>query len=230
MNLDVLYLAWNRLEFTKHSFEWMTRNTDWNAVERLVVYDDTSTDGTREWLEEAIRSVPVEFAELRTVDFKSPPAVMNHYVSRSTAKFFAKIDNDIVVPPGWLQAMMGVYDDHPDVELLGMEAGRLGVPRGNEQYEFEPGSWTGGVGVFRRLAFSTRPKIKENGRFGFTEWQRLHRPVRGWIRPDLMVSSLDQIPFEPWSSLSAEYIERGWQRHWPPYDERWTEPYWGWWR
>lgn len=229
MSVDVLYVAWNRREFTEHSFRWLLENTAWDLVEGIVVYDDSSEDGTQEYLRQAIKSVPLRQRELRVVDFKSPPAVMNHYVSMSTATFFAKVDNDIVLPAGWLEAMMGVYEDHPEIELLGTEAGRMGVRKDGEPYGFEPGSHTGGVGLFRRKAFTTRPKIEQRGRFGFTEWQHVYRPVRGWVRPDLMVSSLDQIPFDPWRSLSESYIERGWQRRWPVYDERWTRPYWEWW-
>lgn len=227
--IDVMYLAWNRLDFTKASFQNLIDNTPWEKINRLVVYDDTSEDGTTEWLRERVEALEIDCAcEFRLVDLKSPPAAMNHFVQFSTATFFAKIDNDIMVPPGWLDAMLSVYELHPVIELLGMEAGRLGLGNG-EPYDFELGSHTGGIGVFRRLAFATRPPIPQKGRFGFTEWQRVFRPVRGWIRPDLRIFSLDQLPHEPWRSLSEGYIERGWQRRWPSYDERWTEPYWSWW-
>lgn len=230
--VDVVYLAWNRLKFTEHSFGWLTRNTPWDRVQKLVVYDDGSTDGTLEYLEQAILEVPC-VTELRRVDLSSPPAIMNHYVTRSDATFFAKIDNDIVVPEGWLDALLGVYDDFPEIELLGTEAGRICKPQPGDTYTFEEGSHTGGVGLFRTAAFAKRPPMSERkGRFGFTEWQMVYKPVRGWIKPDLLVSSLDVIPFEPWFSLTEEYHANGWMRNelWPRYDEQWTEPYWGWWR
>lgn len=230
MSVDVLYLAWNRLEFTEFTFGKLLENTAWDRVHRLFVYDDGSEDGTLEFLEEAINRCPVP-TDLRRVDLKSPPAIMNHYVTRSDAEMFAKIDNDIVVPPGWLERLQGVYEDFPDIELLGMEAGRMGVPTDGCEFTFEPGSHTGGVGLFRVSAFQSRPPLEERkGRFGFTEWQRVYQPTRGWINPDLLLSSLDQIPFEPWRSLSEKYIELGWQRRWHTYEEQWTEPYWGWWR
>lgn len=229
MTVDILYLAWNRREFTEFTFGQLLANTDWERVQRLVVYDDTSEDGTAEFLADAINRSAVP-AELRIVDLKSPPAVMNHYVTRSDAEFFAKIDNDIVVPPGWLEAMMGVHEDVPGIELLGMESGRMGKPWDGCTYGFEEGSHTGGVGVFRTSAFAKRPPMEERaGRFGFTEWQRIYRPVRGWITPDLLLTSLDQIPFEPWRSLSEQYIENGWQRRWHTYDEVHNATYWEWW-
>jgi hypothetical protein len=144
---------------------------------------------------------------------------------------FAKVDSDIVMPPGWLEALMGVMESHPDVELLGTEAGRIRTPEdGETDYGFEPGSHTGGVGLFRTSAFNKRRPLEEDGRFGFTEWQTLYEPVRGWITPDLLVSSLDQVPVEPWMTLSAQYVALGWQRKWPKYHVVHTRPYWGWWQ
>ena len=56
-------------------------------------------------------------------------------------------------------------------------------------------------------SFLRRPPIGARGRFGFTEWQHKHEPVRGWITPGLAVAQLDLIPEEPWASLAAEYVE-----------------------
>ncbi len=233
--IDVLYVAWNRRAFTEMTFGMLLANTDWDRVRKFVVYDDSSTDGTAEFLAayhgERIGGAEVE---VRTVDMRSPPAVMNHYVTASDAKFFAKIDSDIVVPEGWLGHMVDVIDANPEVELLGMEAGRTDKPPAgfSGPYGFEASSHTGGVGVFRTSAFSKRPPLNEQGgRFGFTEWQHIYRPTRGWIKPDLLLSSLDQVPLEPWRTLTQEYHAKGWMRKtlWPEYDHRWTSPYYDWW-
>src|SRR5215510_6826063 len=63
--IEILYCAWNRLEFTRATFELLRRNTDWKRISRLVVYDDGSRDGTAEFLDEAITAVPVDYRELR---------------------------------------------------------------------------------------------------------------------------------------------------------------------
>lgn len=229
MSLDILYVAWNRLEFTKFSFQMMLENTDWSRVAKLVVYDDNSQDGTAEFLSDAIKDSPVPY-EFWQGEYHSPPAVMNLYISRSDADWFAKIDNDIVVPPGWLEAMQEVIAGDPAVELLGMEAGR-GLPVTPEWdgiYRFEPGSHMGGVGLLRVDAFTRRTKmIETTGRYGFTEWQHEYSPVRGWINPDLPVVSLDRVPLEPWRWLADRYVEKEWARPWGKYHER--ADYWEWW-
>lgn len=243
--IDILYPTWNRREFTRFSLQMLLDNTDWSLVRRLVVHDDGSDnqEGTVKLLREMLADPPVETViEARPWDvrFGSPPAVMNWYVENfGDSERFAKIDSDIVVPPDWLTNMLYVVEQKPEIELLGMEAGRMGPPghngkpwyweRPTEGYEFEKGSHIGGVGLMKTLSFQIRPKLIEGeGRFGFTEWQHEYRPVRGWINPDLLISELSRIPFEPWVSLTAKYVENDWEREWPKYHERWRY-WWGWW-
>jgi cellulose synthase/poly-beta-1,6-N-acetylglucosamine synthase-like glycosyltransferase len=230
VTVDLLYVAWNRLEFTVFSWQMLVDNTDWSRVSKLIVYDDTSQDGTADFLRKQVKRDPPVVAEFRQAELRSPPAIMNRYVASADADWFAKIDNDIVVPPGWLEAMLEVVEGNPTVELLGMEAGRgLPVtPDWDGVYRFEDGSHMGGVGLLKVAAFVRRTQMKEgDGRFGFTEWQHEYRPVRGWINPDLPVVSLDRVPFEPWAELSEKYVEKGWQRPWGKYHER--ADYWDWW-
>lgn len=237
MSVDVLYLSWNRLGFTEVSFRLLIENTNWDLVDRLVIYDDESDDGTYEFLDEMLRpQTTIEKTELVRLKLGSPVRVMNRYLERTEADWFAKIDNDIAVPPGWLEELLGVVERNPEIELLGMEAGRTGYPgsAGGEGSTWEgprgfvDGSHIGGVGLMRVEAFKTRPAISARGRFGFTQWQDHYRLVRGWICPDLMVPQLDRVPIEPYASLSAEYDALGWQRPWPVMDARWCAPYYDW--
>lgn len=233
MTVDVVFMAWNRLEFTKASFSALASNTDWDRVRRLVVYDDGSEDGTRDWLEAALADFPADVV-FRAERFGSPVSLMAVYLRRDDpAEVFAKIDSDVAVPPGWLGEMLAVLDRNPSVELLGMEAGMTRVA-GRDGAPFdgvrtvEPSSHIGGVGLMRRSAFESRAGLAADGRNGFTEWQHTHRPARGWIAPDLPVVLLDRLPFDPWRSLSAEYVERGWQRPWPSWDPVWMRWAWEW--
>jgi hypothetical protein len=240
MAVDVLYLAWNRREFTEFSLRMLFENTDWSKVRRLVIHDDGSDpeEGTSALLRTMVKDAPCEVVlEQRKWDYRlgSPPAIMNWYVETfGDSERFAKIDSDIVVPEGWLDALLSVTDAQPDIELLGMEAGRCGPPNHNGSvwdgvYNFEKASHIGGVGLMKTESFRVRPRlIGTAGRFGFTEWQHEYKPVRGWIAPDLLLSELSRIPVEPWASLSAEYVAKGWEREWPKYHERW-DYWWSWW-
>lgn len=214
MTVDVLYLAWNRLAFTRVSFALLLENTDWCLVDRLIVYDDGSTDGTLNYLRAAAEQVPA-LVEVRRRELRSPVATMLDYLA-DPADVFAKIDSDIALPRGWLGSALDVLDFSPELDLLGLAAGWLGVPSGDPGYV--ACSHIGGVGVMRSRPFKLWPTLTPSGRFGFTEWQQ-ENPVRpGWITPDVNAVQLDLIPDEPWADLSRRYVVRGWSRKWPPYD------------
>lgn len=234
MSIDILYLSCNRKRFTEMSFRYLLNNTNWGMVDRLVMYDDCSSDGTFKHLRgqvDVAKSMGIEVVFFFRMPFHSPVAIMNHYVRAGGAERFVKIDNDIVVPPGYLEELDGVMARHPEVELLGMEAGRLGLKEwpADGVRGWEEGTHIGGVGMMRRSAFESRPPMVATGRFGFTEWQHEHRPVRGWIKPDLLVSELARVPLRWTRRCSQRYVGHKWQRTWPEYDARWMAQYWEWW-
>lgn len=221
MTFDILYVTWNRLEYTKFSFEALLANTDWSYVRRLLVHDDGSTDGTLEYIVEAAKRAPVPHVINRGRTLNSPPAIMNRYVAASDTYAFVKIDNDIVVPPGWAQAMAGVMVRNPELELLGMSVGFAGDPPPDWDgiYGYTRCSHIGGIGLMRVDAFRRRPTLPEGqGRFGFTGWQENNDPVRGWITPDILTFELDKVPVDPWARLGRLYVRQGRQRKWPAYD------------
>lgn len=233
MSIDVLFPCHGRLEFTQATLPVLMQNTDWSLVNELVVYHDaadSASDGaaTTAYLQEAV----AETATLRMTNLRSPVAVMNHFLARSKATMFAKIDNDIVVPPGWLNALSSVMEQDPDLELLGMEAGMSAqkAERENDEscWTWTPSSHIGGVGLMRRSAFDSRPPVVPNGRFGFTEWQHQYAPMRGWIEPDLRMFALDQLPFEPWLSITENYVKKGLNREWGIHSRQMSY-YWDWW-
>lgn len=235
--IDILYVAWNRLRFTQDSFGWLIENTNWSLVDRLFVWDDGSKDGTDEFLEGAIlhakKHLQTEIIFRRT-NFRSPVRIMNEYLRDAQSDYFCKIDNDIACPPGWLDALLNTRERHPEVDLLGMEAGRMGIPGRDGSvfdglYGVEYCSHIGGVGLIRTGLFQEKGPIPVRGqRHGWTEYQHHYQPVRAWIKPDLMCPQLDRIPVEPWSYLSSRYIDKGWQRAWPAMDPKWSLPYWSW--
>jgi hypothetical protein len=230
--VDIMYLAKGRLEFTKQTFGMLIANTNWELVNKLVVYDDGSSKPDRTWLHRATTKLKMK-NEFRTTDLGSPVAIMLHFLDRREADVFAKIDNDIVVPPGWLEAMTSVMDAEPALDLLGMEAGMSGRP--DDDWDGVYGvnhdcSHIGGVGLMRSRAFRRASRPVPNGRFGFTEFQHNTYPPRAWIRPDLKMCELDKLPFDPWESLTAGYKqEPGLQRDWGAYPADMFDGYWSWW-
>ena len=56
--INVVYLAWNRREFTELSLASIEKQTNWNAVHKFLLLDDFSEDGTWEVCQEWARGKP----------------------------------------------------------------------------------------------------------------------------------------------------------------------------
>ena len=227
--VDLFYLASNRLEFTCETFTALLRNTDWQFVRELVVNDNNSVDGTREWLEQATQNspAPVRFVK---ASFTSPVAAMVAFIQSAKAPVLAKVDNDTMLPLGWLRQSLEVFERHPELSLLGIEAMYPHSDDPQLARSYTPAEFISGLGLYRLAAFARSRPIPIGKWFGLEEWQIGQGPslVRGWINPALCVFLLDRIPFEPWVSYSNHYIARGWQRGWPKYDPGCTLWKWQW--
>ncbi len=243
--IDLLYLTHNRLAFTQASVASLVRNTQFSEVRCLYLFDDHSTDGTREFLDSV--AWPCETVTI-SGNHGGPVEVMKKFLAISDAELFAKIDNDVILPPYWLEACLQVMEKHPALDLLGIEPpdSRTAAPwmqgkrapapellQAPTQIGYAPCESIGGIGLMRSRAWKDRTPMTShgpNGVGGFTDWQRQHSDVcKGWIVPPLNLFLLDRLPFEPWASLSREYIAQGWQRPWTNYPLEAKDALWGWW-
>jgi hypothetical protein len=225
--IDLIFLSHNRREFTEACLQNLIRNTNWERVNRLILYDDNSTDGTRELV--AGMKYPI-MPHFRIGKFGSPVQVMNEFLTErrgTDPQIFAKIDSDTMVPSGWLDECLAVMSDEPQLDFLGIEAFNPVVEKHEGHRSYTQARFIGGIGLMRPAAFTSLPW--PNGRFGFTEWQeRNSESKKGWIAPSLPVFLLDHLPREPWATLSKKYIENGWQRQWEAYPEE-SRDLWSWW-
>lgn len=249
MSIDVLFAAKNRREFTEVALAALIKNTNWGLVRFCLLWDDGSEDGADLTLVTARGRVPCRSAVIRS-DLGAPAAIMRRFIRyEKPPDYFAKIDNDVVVPPGWLDACAGVVREYPSLDLLGIEPPLSRTPRvARKSPEPAPefsGLVTapvvhthgyaacraiGGVGLMKTRAFLEGPPLEPHSIYGgFTEWQLNNPGVRkGWIAPPLRVFLLDRLPIEPWRSLSRTYVEKKWQREWTGYPET-SSDLWSWW-
>jgi hypothetical protein len=241
--IDLLFLASGRPEFTRASLAALLANTNWALVNEFLVIRDKAIPEVDEDL-----FFP-EPSSVTTLLFPgrwgSPVAIMNWHLSQSGAPIFAKIDNDVIVPPGWLDQCVEVMEKHPDLDLLGIEPPDSRKPHFSQPdkeqptraLELAPGparyvpcDAIGGIGLMRRSAFDGPDEMFPHSTYGgFTDWQLRHPEVtRGWIAPALKLFLLDRLPMAPWQVYSREYIARGWQRKWRDYTEK-DSHLWEWW-
>jgi hypothetical protein len=199
--IDILYLAHNRLEYTKLSLDALIKNTNWDLVNSLHIYaDNCNEESGKFFLHVGSEGTEVMFGNrdwphriqtrIRSTCLGSPVAVMKDFLSYcdqrqpmapQIAPVFAKIDNDLIVPPGWLEVASATLDRYPAVDLLGIEPyqnlARTAKPTFAQQpVTSERGEATrttgnlscrardviltdhiGGIGLFRRSAFEGRP-------------------------------------------------------------------------
>jgi glycosyltransferase involved in cell wall biosynthesis len=212
MTIDLCYVAKNRLEFTQETFRRLIENTDLTAIRNFVIYDDGSTDGTREYLQRQAAT----WGTLRLTDFGSGVTPMVDFLARSDADFMAKFDNDAMLPPGWLPIALAVMERFPELELLGLEChGHQGdLPH---RYEYTP--ILDGLFLARGSLLRGRSRpVATSAWDGWGQWVLDNKVRAGWLNPSIPVFLLDRVPLEPWQSLTREYVARGWQRPWAQYN------------
>lgn len=255
--IDLIYLAKDRPEFTAASLRALAANTNWELVRRIRIY----TDGAQfPYITTDCADEMGQRLEIDCCTYGGPVAIMNAFLAERPAdggvaptEVWAKIDNDVIVPPGWLDRCLAVMENQPFLDLLGIEppASRTRAPWTPRGTKVEAPEWAGaghhvyggafagyapcrsigGIGLFRSRAFAKREAMKPFATYGgFTDWQERQRDlVKGWVVPPLGLFLLDRLPFDPWASLSVEYIAKGWQRPWTPYDLTAGPELWYWW-
>lgn len=230
--VDLLYTCHNRKEFVKTSLQTLLDNTNWNQVASFTIYCDNCDEPVTEGFQ-------LSGAHLRITTYGSIVAIMRDWIPRCEAPLLAKIDSDTMVPPGWLDACVDTLRVFPRVDLLGIEAyGDLVKYPSADIYNhtIRITDHIGGIGVFRRRVFERFPDLSPNPSsstfYGFTEWQWVHpEMVKAWLDPALPVFLLDHLPFEPWKTLTDEYIAKGWmRRQWGQYETQIGGNPWDWWK
>ncbi len=159
--------------------------------------------------------------------FGGPVAAMNYALDHMDTDVLVKVDNDLLACPGWLDALLDVLTSHPQVDVLGFEAGfGQGLAPADSPRTILPARHVGGLGAFCKRLFAQRRPVQHETFFGMTQFM-VRNAHCGWLSPDLPCVLLDHLPFEPWRSLTREYVARGWSRQWSEYPERMRD-YWAW--
>lgn len=268
MMIDIVFSACNRLEFTKWALEALERNTDWAKVHRFYVYvdvrpkDDEGKTAAylREWFLHGSWLLTGKTDIKFTVGiYGGPVEIMKAYLRElDRGDVFVKIDNDVIVPPGWVGFGADVMHSFKELDLLGIEppASRTAPPwnphlrvQHPENVKFKlrtkflatrgtigyaPTDMIGGIGFMRAAAFENRPEMKPFATYGgFSDWQVSdtgESMVKGWVYPSMgQLFLLDRLPMDPYASLSRQYIKAGWQRPWTHYTGAAAQEMAGWW-
>jgi glycosyltransferase involved in cell wall biosynthesis len=112
--VSVIVPLYNALEYTKEMFRSFFAHTDANAYE-LIVVDNASTDGTREYL----KTLPASAQIILNESNQNFAGACNIGASKARGQYLLFLNSDTVLQPEWLRPMTTILDSEPQVAIVG---------------------------------------------------------------------------------------------------------------
>src|SRR5882724_3410177 len=116
MQVSFVIPLYNCLPLTRAMVASLKATLPAGLAHEIILVDDGSTDGTREWLATLAPPFRVVLNE-RNLGYA---IANNRGAATATGEFLALLNNDLVLAPGWLEAMMAAH------RSLGDRAGLVG--------------------------------------------------------------------------------------------------------
>lgn len=111
--ITVILPVYNSIKYIKECLDSISKQTftDW----KLLIFDDGSTDGTLEYLEDWVKSEDRAFLYKRN---QSYIANLNEGIDLSDTKYIARMDADDIMYPERLQTQFKFMEAHTDIDLV----------------------------------------------------------------------------------------------------------------
>lgn len=130
----LMMVTYNRLDLTKDTLEGLWKVPGPGRSYNLVVVDNGSTDGTQEYLSEFQKSTDTEFDQIsypymNQLKIIQLPENKGIAVGRNIAlkmadelktKWYCTIDNDVLLPEGWLQESVNILESNKTFGAIGV--------------------------------------------------------------------------------------------------------------
>ncbi len=126
-NTKIVILNWNGVEHLRRFLPSVIRSAGEHVG--VVVADNGSTDGSREWLAQAFPSVEV-IALDRNYGFAEG---YNRALQQVEADYLILLNSDVETPEGWIEPLVRCLDENPDVAAC---APKLRSSEVREQFEY----------------------------------------------------------------------------------------------
>jgi GT2 family glycosyltransferase len=115
---SIVVLCYNGLsETTRPCLESIVKNTPTSDYE-LIVVDNASSDGTVEYLKNFAARYPNTKLHLNSLN-KGYAGGNNDGIKLATGRYIILLNNDTLVPKGWLDRLLRLFDAHPALGLVG---------------------------------------------------------------------------------------------------------------
>lgn len=114
--IAIITRCFNRLEYTTRVIAQVRNNTKWNNYRHIIV-DNGSTDGTQQWMEWIRQHDSTRQWYQNLIYFRNKANLGDWggmrlgYKLYPEADYYVQLDNDILVPEGWLQNMVYVLEN-----------------------------------------------------------------------------------------------------------------------
>ena len=158
MKISFVVPLFNRIDLTREMLGSLTRSLPSGLDHEIILVDDASTDGTREW----IGTLPSPVRHILQEKNSGYARANNAGASMANGEVLALINNDLVFTKGWLEPMLD------GLASLGPTAGVIG----NLQHRVDDGSLDH-AGIY----FDAKGK-PSHVRTPPSVWERLARPLR----------------------------------------------------
>lgn len=122
---NLTIVTYNRLECTRLCIDSMRRLAGF--PHRIVVVDNASGDGTREYLRQLLAEGVIHRLALLDENMGVAPA-FNLGWELFPADYYMKVDNDVeFLRPGWLETLAALADGHAEIAMLGFGCNSSGL-------------------------------------------------------------------------------------------------------
>lgn len=152
---SIVIVTYNNLALTKLCLESLLRNTKYPNYE-IIVVDNNSHDGTQSYL----RYMASKHKHIRTIlntTNNGFAKANNQGIALSTGEYLVLLNNDTIVPPGWLQRLVRHLHD-PEVGMVGPSTNFVG----NEAKIDAPyGTWNEMEGFARTYTWANEGRAAE---------------------------------------------------------------------
>lgn len=114
MSTCLVLVTHNRLDYTRKTLGSVL--ADDKSDFELYIWDNASSDETPDYLR-SIKDPRIKDIVLHNENL-GPTVAMNRLWNRSNSEFVAKLDNDCLVTPGWLEVLTKAHRDVPEFGAL----------------------------------------------------------------------------------------------------------------
>jgi len=128
--VDIIILTWNQKQVLVDCVESFFTHT--KVPCRLIIIDNASSDGTREYLAALKGTDIIDLKFLLNSENIGFVKGMNQGISISDAPFVCLANNDLVFTKGWLEEIISVFESNKNIGVLNPSSNNLGVRPGSD--------------------------------------------------------------------------------------------------